>query len=130
MREANLTSFRTKALASLATVLGMLLLPAAYLMLEAYGPSSRVVFYEYLPLPGAANYLLAGGLGAWLAAGAYRRFNSPARCSTGRLTAGCLLGSGTGLALVAVIMSGSAPLHWMNAQVLLVIVGVVPVVAG
>jgi len=130
MREANPTSFRTKALASLATVLGMLLVPAAYQMLETYGPSSRVVFYEYLPLPGAADYLLAAGLGAWLAARAYRRFSSHARYSTARLIAGCLLGSGIGLALVAVSMLGSAPSHWMNARVLLVIVSVVPVVAG
>jgi hypothetical protein len=63
---ADPASFRQKAWASLASTGGMLLVLGAYWALETYGPSSRVVFYDYLPFRGAWDCVLAATLGAWL----------------------------------------------------------------
>jgi hypothetical protein len=111
--------FRKKALASLAATAGMLLLPAAYLMLETY-------FYEYLPGPEAANYPIAGMLGAWLGARVYRLFNPQTHYSVARLATGCLLGGGLGFAAAAFVTF--SPLSsWIYTSIFF---GVVVPVAG
>jgi hypothetical protein len=99
LNDSEHTSFRRKAQASLAATAGLLLLPAAYLILETYGPAGRIVFYEYLPGREFVNYPLAGMLGAWLGARGYRLFNSQIHYSVARLATGCLLGGSFGFEL-------------------------------
>jgi hypothetical protein len=110
------TSFRKKALASLAATAGMLLLPVAYLMLDTYGPSGRIVFYEYLPFFEAPKYALAGMLGAWLGARVYRLFDRQTHYSVARLAAGCLLGGSLGFAAAAVAMFSPLQSSWIHAS--------------
>jgi hypothetical protein len=123
MSDGEDTTFRKKALASLAATAGMLLLPAAYLMLETYGPAGRIVFYEYLPGP---EVPLAGVLGAWLGARVYRLFNSHIHYSVARLATGCLLGGSLGFA-VAAFVTFSPQSGWIYTSVFF---GVVVPIAG
>jgi hypothetical protein len=129
MSDGEHTTFRKKALASLAATAGMLLLPAAYLMLETYGPAGRIVFYEYLPGPEFLNYPLAGMLGAWVGAWVYRLFNSQIQYSVPRLATGCLLGGSLGFAAAAVPAFASLQSNWLQKSALLGVV-VVPVVGA
>lgn len=63
-----------KALLPTAAIAGAIACAVAYGLLDVYGPSGRVQFFEYLPLLGLMNYLIALFLGVWLGAKAYRRF--------------------------------------------------------
>jgi len=124
MSDGEHTNFGKKALASLAATAGMLLLPAAYLILETYGPAGRIVFYEYLPGPEAVNYPLAGMLGAWLGARVYGLFNPQTHYSVARLATGCLLGGGLGFVLAAFATFSSLQPGWIYTGVFFVIVAV------
>jgi hypothetical protein len=90
--------FRRKILASAGATLGMAVLPAAYVALEAYGPASRVAVREYLPVEGFITAAVALVLGASLGAEAHR-FCWPGRgvSSALRLVAGNLAGGAVGL---------------------------------
>jgi len=107
----------------------MLLLPAAYLILETYGPAGRIVFYEYLPGRDFVSYPLAGMLGAWLGARGYRLFNSQIHYSVARLATGCLLGGSLGFAAAAVPTFSSLESSWIQKGALFGVV-VVPVVGA
>jgi hypothetical protein len=98
------TGFPDKAWASLAATGGMLLMLFAYWALETYGPSSRVVFLDYLPLWDTRNYLVATALGAWLGARGFRLFRSGMNYSSTRLMLGCLLGGALGLIVAVLLM--------------------------
>jgi hypothetical protein len=98
------TGFPDKAWASLAATGGMLLMFFAYWALETYGPSSRVVFLDYLPLRDARNYSVAAALGAWLGARGFRLFRSGMSYSSTRLMVGCLLGGALGLIVAGLLM--------------------------
>ncbi|HXQ52612.1 MAG TPA: hypothetical protein VN802_16065 [Stellaceae bacterium] len=102
MGDTGRVTFRKKALASLGVTAGMFLLPAAYMMLESYGPSSRIVYYGYLFPQNAENYPLAGILGAWLGARSCRLFSRQTHFSITRLAAGCVIGGFLGFTAVAV----------------------------
>jgi len=123
------TSFREKALASLATTAGMLLFLAAYLILETYGLAGRIVFYEYLPGREFVDYPLAGMLGASLGARVYRLFNPRIHYSRARLATGCLLGVGLGFAAVALPTFSSLESGWLQKGALFGVV-VIPVVGA
>jgi hypothetical protein len=120
---------KKKTLASLAATAGMLLLLAAYLMLETYGPGGRIVFYEYLPGPEFSNYPLAGMLGTWMGAWVYRLLNSQIHYSVARLATGCLLGGSLGLAAAAVPAFSSLQSNFLQKSALLGF-AVVPVVGA
>src|SRR5580704_17767792 len=96
--------FADKAWASLAATAGMLLTLFAYWALETYGPSSRVVFLDYLPLRDARNYSVAAALGASLGARGFRLFRSGMNYSSARLVVGCLLGGAVGLIVAGLLM--------------------------
>jgi hypothetical protein len=98
------TGFPDKAWAALAATGGMFLMLHAYWALETYGPSSRVVFFDYLPLRDACNSLVATALGAWLGARGYRLFRSGVYYSSVRLMAGCLLGGALGLIVAGLLI--------------------------
>ncbi len=118
-------AFRDKAWASLASTGGMLLVLGAYWALDAYGPSSRVVFYDYLPFQGARDSVLAATLGAWLGAWGFRLFRPGRHYSVIRLMLGCLLGSALGLIAGALLVlpSNTTAIHPI---VLLVIAAIAP----
>ena len=97
------TGFPDRAWASLAATGGMFLVLCAYWALEAYGPSSRVVFLDYLPLRDAAKCLAASALGAWLGARAFRVLRSGISYSSVRLMVGCLLGGALGLIVAGLL---------------------------
>ena len=97
------TGFPDRAWASLAATGGMLLTLCAYWALEAYGPSSRVIFLDYLPLRDAAKCLAASALGAWLGARGFRLFRSGIHYSSVRLMVGCLLGGVLGLIVAGLL---------------------------
>jgi hypothetical protein len=99
--------FREKAWPSLASTAGMFVVPSAYQALETYGPSSRVVFYDYLPFQGAFDFLLAATLGAWLGAWCFRLFRSGRHYSSIRLTMGCLLGGALGMVVAGLLVLGT-----------------------
>jgi hypothetical protein len=107
----------------------MLLLLAAYLILETYGPAGRIVFYEYLPGREFLSYPLAGMLGAWLGARGYQLFNSQIHYSVARLATGCLLGGSLGFAAAAVPAFSSLESSWIQKGALFGVV-VVPVVGA
>jgi hypothetical protein len=96
--------FPDKAWASLAATGGMLLTLFAYWALETYGPSSRVVFLDYLPLLDARNNLVAAALGAWLGARTFRLFRSGMNYSSARLVVGCVLGGVVGLIVAGLLI--------------------------
>jgi len=96
--------FPDKAWASLAATGGMLLTLLAYWALETYGPASRVVFLDYLPLWDTRNYSVAAALGAWLGARGFRLFRSGMNYSSARLVAGCLFGGVLGLIVAGLLM--------------------------
>jgi hypothetical protein len=98
------TGFPDKVWASLTATGGMLLTLFAYWALETYGPSSRVVFLDYLPLRDARNYSVAAALGAWLGARGFRLFRSGMNYSSARLVAGCLFGGVLGLIVAGLLM--------------------------
>ncbi len=95
--------FPERAWASLAATGGMFLMLCAYWALETYGPSSRVVFLDYLPLMDARKYLVATALGAWLGARGFRLFRSGIYYSSARLMVGCLLGGALGLIVAGLL---------------------------
>ena len=117
--------FREKAWASLASTDGMLLVLGAYWALETYGPSSRVVFYDYLPFQGAWECVLAATLGAWLGAWGFRLFRPAQHYSIIRLMVGCLLGGALGLIAGALLVLPSYTTA-IHPIVLLVIAAIVP----
>jgi hypothetical protein len=119
------TGFRKKAWASLASTGGMLLVPCAYWTLEAYGPSSRVVVYDYLPFQGAFDNVLAATLGAWLGAWGFRLFRPGRHYSIVRLMAGCLLGGALGL-IAAGFLAFTAYTAAIHPTVLLVSAAIIP----
>jgi hypothetical protein len=98
------TGFPGKAWASLAATGGMLLMLFAYWALETYGPASRVVFLDYLPLWDTRNYSVAAALGAWLGARGFRLFRSGMNYSSARLVVGCLLGGALGLIAAGLLL--------------------------
>jgi hypothetical protein len=100
------STFRIKALASIAATAGMYLLPIAYIALETFGPSSRVEYFGYLPSPTAINYPIAGLLGAWLGATHYRLRDPQNPYSVGMLVTGCVLGSFLGLVVLVIVAAG------------------------
>ena len=121
--------FRDKALASLAVTAGMVSVAGAYVALDSYGPSSRVVFYDYLPFQGAAKFVLASTLGAWLGARCFRLFRSGVHFSSIRLIGGCLLGGTLGLIVAGLLLLGAAftPIY----PILLTVIGaIVPAVGA
>ena len=122
-------AFREKAWASLASTGGILLVLGAYWALETYGPSSRVVFYDYLPFQGAWECVLAATLGAWLGAWGFRLFQPGRHYSIIRLMVGCLLGATLGLIAGALLVlpSNTTTIHPI---VLLVIAAIVPCVGA
>ena len=91
-RSGGAASFADKAWASLATTAGMFLVAGAYWSIDIYGPSSRVVFLEYLPFWATLHTVLATALGAWLGARAFRLLRPQMSYSSVRLTVGCLTG--------------------------------------
>jgi hypothetical protein len=97
-------AFSDKACASLAVTSGMLLVPCVYWTLETYGPSSRVIFYEYLPFWAGLNSLLAVVLGAWLGGRGFRVFRPQISFSNFRLMVGCLLGAVPGFLVVGFLL--------------------------
>jgi len=110
----NPKGFREKACASLASTAGMFAVPCAHQALETYGPSSRVVFYDYLPFQGAGNFVLAATLGAWLGAWCFGLLHSGRPYSSIRLTVGCLLGGALGLMVagpLVLLPSYAIPIH-------------------
>lgn len=117
--------FREKAWASLATTGGMLVVLGAYWALETYGPSSRVVFYDYLPFQGAWDCVLAATLGAWLGAWGFRLFRPGRHYSIIRLMVGCLLGGALGLIAGALLVLSSSTTA-IHPIVPLVIAAIVP----
>jgi len=121
--------FREKAWASLATTSGMLLVPCAYWALDTYGPSSRVVFYDYLPFQGLCDCVLAATLGAWLGAWGFRLFRSERHYSIMRLMVGCLLGGALGLIAGGLLMFTSYTIA-IHPIVLLVSAAIVPGVSA
>jgi len=118
--------FREKAWASLASTAGMFLVPCAYLALETYGPSSRVVFYDYLPFQDASNLVLAAMLGAWLGAWCFRLLRPESHYSSIRLIAGCLLGGALGLIVAGPLVLGTPYATGIHPIVLLVSAAVIP----
>jgi hypothetical protein len=56
--------FRDRALPALGAALGAYALPAAYLLLDEYGPASRFQYWPYLPLEGAGKAFAGAVLGA------------------------------------------------------------------
>ena len=118
--------FRDKAWPSLASTAGMFLVPSAYLALDTYGPSSRVVFYDYLPFQGAFDLLLAATLGAWLGAWCFRLFWPRRQYSSIRLVIGCLLGGALGLILAGPLVLGTAFATGVHPNVLLVSAAIIP----
>jgi hypothetical protein len=125
----NPISFREKAWASLASTAGMLLVPCTYLTLEAYGPSSRIVFYDYLPFRGGLHVVLGATLGAWLGTWCFRLLRPGRQFSNIGLIVGCLLGGALGLIVASVLVFGAS---WTGipAIVLMVIAAVVPAVGA
>jgi hypothetical protein len=122
----NPVGFREKACASLASTAGMFLVPCAYLALETYGPSSRVVFYDYLPFQGVFNFVLAATLGAWLGARCFRLVQSGRHYSIIRLMVGCLLGGALGLILASPLVLGAPDGTGIISIVLLVSAAIIP----
>ena len=122
----NLASFREKAFASLASTTGMVLVLCAYLALDTYGPSSRIIFYDYLPLRGAVDFVLAATLGAWLGASCFRLLSSGSYYSRIRLMVGCLLGGALGLIVAAPLVLGTPHTTGIPAIVLLVSAAIIP----
>jgi hypothetical protein len=116
--------FREKARASLASTAGMILVPCAYEALETYGPSSRVVFYDYLPFRDARNFLLAATLGAWLGTWCFRLLRPGSHFSSIRLMVGCLLGGALGLIVAGLLVLGTAT--GIHPIVLVAIAAIVP----
>lgn len=122
----NLIGFREKAWASLASTGGMLLVPCAYLALETYGLSSRVVFYDYLPFRDACNFVLAATLGAWLGTWCFRLFRSGRHYSSLRVMVGCILGGALGLIAAGVLVLGTTLAPGILSIVLMVIATIIP----
>jgi hypothetical protein len=116
---------RDKAWASLASTAGMFLVPYAYLALETYGPSSRVVFYDYLPFQDGLHVVLAATLGAWLGAWFFRIFRPGSHFSSIKLIVGCLLGGALGFIVAGVLVLTTS---WTGipAIVFLVIAAIIP----
>ena len=85
----------------------------AYWALETYGPSSRVVFYDYLPFQGASESVLAATLGAWLGAWGFRLFRPARHYAVIRLMVGCLLGAALGLiaGALSVLPANTTAIH-------------------
>jgi hypothetical protein len=125
----NPKGFREKAWASLASTAGMFLVPYAYLALETYGPSSRVVFYDYLPFQDGLHVVLAATLGAWLGAWCFRLFRPGSHYSSIRLIVGCLLGGALAQIVAGVLVLGTS---WTGIPpiVLVVIAAIIPSVAA
>jgi hypothetical protein len=124
------TSFREKAWASLASTAGMFLACCAYLALDSYGPSSRIVFYDYLPFRGAFDFLLVAVLGAWLGAWYFRVWRPGMHYSSIRLAAGCLLGGALGLIVAGPLVLGTFRVVGIPAIVLLVGAAIIPAIAA
>ena len=122
--------FREKAWPSLASTAGMFLVPSAYLALETYGPSSRVVFYDYLPFRGAFDFLLAATLGAWLGAWCFRLFRPGRHYSSIRLMMGCLLGGALGLIVAGLLVLGTPHATGVHPIVLVVTATIIPGVSA
>jgi hypothetical protein len=122
----NPTSFREKAWASLASTAGMFLVTCASLALDSYGPSSRIVFYDYLPFQGAFNFVLAATLGAWLGSWCFGWLRRGSHYSSIRLMVGCLLGGLLGLILASVLVLGTLRAIGIPAIVLLVSAALIP----
>jgi hypothetical protein len=99
--------FGEKAWASLASTGGMVLVSGAYSALETYGPSSRVIFYDYLPFQGARDAVLAATLGAWLGAWGFHLIRSGRHFSITRLMVGCLVGGALGLIVGGILAFSS-----------------------
>jgi hypothetical protein len=118
-------AFREKAWASLASTGGMILVLGGYWALETYGPSSRVVFYDYLPFQGAWDCVLAATLGAWIGAWGFRLFRPGRPYSIIRLMLGCLLGGVLGLIVGALLVLPANALA-IHPIVLLVIAAIAP----
>ena len=93
---------------ALATV-GMLVIPAATMLLSAAGPSSRVAFRPYLPIDLVVAALQVGAgaiLGASLGAEAGCAHGAARACSPNRLATGALLGAFVGLvAAITVVLA-------------------------
>jgi hypothetical protein len=117
--------FHEKAWASLASTGGMVLVLCAYWALETYGPSSRVVFYDYLPFQGARDFLLAATLGTWLGAWGFRFFRPGRHYSVLRLMVGCLVGGALGL-MVGAALALSSNATGIHPVVLLASAALVP----
>jgi len=118
--------FHEKAWASLASTAGMFLVPSAYLALESYGPSSRVVFYDYLPLRDAFNFVLAAMLGAWLGTWCFRLLQPASHYSSIRLIVGCVLGGVLGLIVAGFLVLGTSYAIGIHPIVLLVSAYIIP----
>jgi hypothetical protein len=99
--------FGEKAWASLASTGGMVLVSGAYWALDSYGPSSRVVFYDYLPFQGARDAVLAATLGVWLGAWGFRLVWPGRHFSITRLMVGCLVGGALGLIVGGILAFSS-----------------------
>ena len=122
----NSKGFRQKAWASVASTAGMFLVACAWLALEAYGPSSRVVFYDYLPFKDACNFVLAATLGAWLGAWCFRLLQSGSQYSTVRLMVGCLLGGALGLIVAGLLVLSTPHAIGIHPIILVVIAAIIP----
>jgi hypothetical protein len=122
----NLEGFREKAWASLASTGGMFLVPCAYLALETYGPSSQVVFYDYLPFQDARNFVLAATLGAWLGTWCFRLLRSGRHYSSTMVIVGCLLGGALGLIAAGFLVMGTLHATGIHPIVLMVIAAFIP----
>jgi hypothetical protein len=104
----------------------MFLVPSAYLALDSYGPSSRVVFYDYLPFQGGFDFLLAAALGAWLGARCFRLLRPGRHYSSIRLMVGCFLGGALGLIVAGPLVLGTAFATGVYQTILLVTAAIIP----
>jgi hypothetical protein len=119
---------RDRVLASLECTAAMIALPSAYLLSQQFGPSSRVVFYPYLPIELFVDLLVFATTGAVVGAEAHRLLRSSSQdYAPLRLALGVLL-SGCACLLVAAILSlllwrrlSVAP--WIASVVVLIAVG-------
>ena len=119
-------SFPEKAWPALASTGGVILVTCAFQVLDSYGPSSRIVFYDYLPFQSAFDFVLAAALGAWLGSRRFGALRPGRHYSAIRLVVGCLLGGALGLILGSVLVFGTLRVIGIPPSVLLVIAAFIP----
>jgi MFS family permease len=120
--------FRTRALAALGATVGFFVLPALYILLDNYGPSSRVAVYSYFLPASTPLVLFSALLGLSLGGEAYA-FLKPSlpRYSVLRLSIGSLLGGFALLMVLLVVEFGSLQGGTLLGVLLIANLALVPV---